>query len=69
MITVYSKTNCPGCESLKKELDAKNIPYNTVLIDKDVEGKIKVLEAGFRSVPQIFDEVSQSFISREQAGL
>ena len=69
MITLFSKTGCPGCDSLQKELAAKGILHRIVKIDEDAEARKTVLDAGFRSVPQLYDDVALTFITREQAGL
>lgn len=56
-IKVYSKSNCPQCESAKSWLKSKNFKYEEVSLD-DLETKKKFLEEnpGIRSVPQIFLE-------------
>lgn len=53
MITVYSTTTCPACKTLKSKLANKGILFEEVNIDEDAEAKKFVLDAGFRSVPQV----------------
>lgn len=69
MIILYSSTNCAGCESLKSRLKEKHIAFDVVAIDKDAAAKEKVLGAGYRSVPQLFDTVQNTFITQESLGL
>lgn len=60
MIVLYSSANCSGCKSLKARLDNWNITYETKQIDSDLEAKNKVLDAGFRTVPQL--EINGVFV-------
>ena len=54
-ITVYTSAFCPYCVWAKKLLQAKNIEYDEVRIDKEPEqAEIMVEKAGRMSVPQIF---------------
>jgi glutaredoxin len=36
MKTVYSQTNCPACERLKRELELAGEEFNVVMIGKDI---------------------------------
>ena len=49
---LYSKTDCPLCDSFKTELDNHNIQHHVIMIDNDLElkqrygARVPVLEAG-----------------------
>jgi glutaredoxin 3 len=54
MLTVYSKANCPFCDQAKNLLKLKNIAFEEVRIDQDPEARQFIMEAGHRTVPQIY---------------
>lgn len=54
MITVYSKANCPHCDSAKRYLDMHGIAYREINIEQDSEAREFVLANGHRSVPQLY---------------
>jgi thioredoxin reductase (NADPH) len=54
MLKIYSKDNCPHCDSAKQFLEAKNIDFESVNIEKDSEAKDFLVSEGHRSVPQIY---------------
>lgn len=54
MITVYSKNNCPHCESAKRYLDMHGIAYCVINIEQDTEAREFLQDCGHRSVPQIY---------------
>jgi len=54
MLTVYSKNNCPFCDRAKALLESKGVAYNEVNIEKDPESRQMLVDAGLRSVPQIY---------------
>lgn len=56
MIVVYSKTNCPGCVTLKSKLKLKGIEFEEKNIDTDEEAKNFLIFFGFRTVPQMFKD-------------
>ena len=68
MLTIYSKTECPFCIMAKSLLDTYNITYNEVNIEENLEARNKILEAGLRSVPQIYFE-DQLFVEGGYQGL
>jgi glutaredoxin len=55
MITVYSKKNCPACDQAKRVLTQRQMQYNEVRIDEDIDAREFLLAAGHRTVPQIYD--------------
>ena len=55
MIKVYSKPNCQFCDMAKKLLESKSIAYESVDISVDPEARQMLMDAGFRSVPQIYN--------------
>lgn len=69
MIIVYSSPNCPGCEAVKKQLTEKNIDFKVMDISADLEAKSELIEAGYRSVPQLFDTELCSFVTKDYLGL
>lgn len=54
MLTIYSKNNCPYCVQAKNLLTKKNIMFEEVKIDENLEAKQFILEQGHRTVPQIY---------------
>lgn len=57
MITVYSKDNCPGCETLKSKLKAEGKPFTEVKLGRDISVP-DFLEKypGVKSVPYMVEE-------------
>jgi len=54
-ITVFTKANCPDCESAKRNLTALGLPFSTV--DADKEGTMEAFKAMWpdvRQMPQVF---------------
>lgn len=54
MIHVYSKANCPACNTLKSELKAHGIEFTEVRVDQDTEAMTFLRYNGHRSVPQVY---------------
>lgn len=55
MLTVYSKNNCPYCVQAKQLLESKGVEYTEVNIEHHPEARQKLVDAGLRSVPQIYN--------------
>lgn len=55
MIKVYSKPNCQFCDMAKQLLESKNIAYESIDISVDADARQMLMDAGFRSVPQIYN--------------
>lgn len=51
MIKLYTKTVCPKCMLVKSMLNGAEIEFEVINIDENENGKNKVTEAGFMSVP------------------
>ena len=54
MIKIYSKNSCAFCVRSKNYLESKNITYEEVNIEQDLEARQWILEQGHRTVPQIY---------------
>jgi len=54
MITVYSKNNCPYCTRAKALLETNGIKYTEVNIEQDADARKRIVDAGLRTVPQIY---------------
>ena len=54
MIKIYSKNSCSFCVRAKQYLESKNIIYEEVNIEQDLEARQWILEQGHRTVPQIY---------------
>jgi glutaredoxin 3 len=54
MIKVYSKNNCPFCTKAKALLEIKGIEYTEVNIEQDADARQRIVDAGLRTVPQIY---------------
>jgi glutaredoxin 3 len=68
MLTIYSKENCPFCTRAKSLLDEKGVKYTDIRVDLLPEAKQFVLDAGHRSVPQIYKD-GKLFVENGYAGL
>lgn len=55
MFVVLSKPDCPYCDMATDLLKEKGIDYEKVDITLDLWAKTLMLEAGFNTVPQVFD--------------
>lgn len=55
-IVVYSKSNCPNCETAKNMLKAKNMPFKEISLENEQEreGFYKTAGVSVRQLPQIF---------------
>ena len=56
MITVYTKNNCPFCVQAKNLLKLKEIQFEELNIEENVEYKEFVVTQGHRTVPQIYKD-------------
>lgn len=54
MLTVYSKKHCPFCDQAKALLTNKGIAFEEVKIDENSDAREFIMEAGHRTVPQIY---------------
>jgi glutaredoxin 3 len=54
MLKVYSKSNCPFCDRAKHLLTQKGIVYEEVRVDLDPGAREFIMQAGHRTVPQIY---------------
>ena len=63
MITVYTKNVCPYCVKAKNYLESKGIEYETINIEENQTERNWLMEQGYRSVPQMFTQFSESRLS------
>ena len=56
MLTVYSKANCPFCDQAKNLLKLKNIAFEEVRVDQNSQAREFIVNAGHRTVPQIYQD-------------
>lgn len=54
IITVYSKNNCPGCETLKAKLKRDNIAFDEQNINHNPDTMEWLLAQGHRTVPTVY---------------
>jgi len=56
MKTIYTKEDCPACMVLKSKLFSKNIPYQEIMIGKDITRE-EIMEKfpGVRQVPHLVE--------------
>lgn len=52
-ITVYTKPSCVQCTAVKRYLDNKGMPYDTVDITEDDAALARFKELGFSSAPVV----------------
>ena len=55
MLKIYSKNNCPHCDSAKKYLESKDIEFEVLNIEEDCDAREFLQGQGHRSVPQIYN--------------
>ena len=53
-VKVFGKQDCVFCDKAKTLLDNRNVPYDYIDVELDIEGRNALLDMGLRSVPQIF---------------
>ena len=53
-VTVFSKNGCDYCARAKAILDSKGVTYAELNVDEDADAKQYLVDAGLRSVPQIY---------------
>lgn len=54
-VKIYSTKICPYCIRAKQLLDSKDVKYEEIYVDTDMEQMKEMMElSGRRSVPQIF---------------
>lgn len=68
MLTVYSKNHCPFCDQAKALLKKKNIAFEEVRIDENTDARQFIVEAGHRTVPQIY-KGKEIFVEGGYSGL
>lgn len=68
MLTVYSKQFCPFCDQAKALLTRKNIAFEEIKIDEVPEARQFIMEAGHRTVPQIYHD-GKLFVEGGYTGL
>lgn len=67
-LTLYTKTHCPYCTQAKTLLKRQNIDFNEVNIEQNPEAKEFLVQAGHKSVPQIYQN-NQLFVEGGYNGL
>ena len=68
MLTIYSKNNCAYCVQAKNLLSRKNIEFQEVKIDENIDAKEFILKQGHKTVPQIYYN-DQLFVEGGYSGL
>ena len=55
-IVVYTKSNCPGCEAVKKLLNQHQLQFETINLDDEAERLEFFAKCGpsVRQMPQVF---------------
>ena len=43
-ITVYTRTNCPYCELVKKFLDTKGVSYDTINMEENADAMQQIMD-------------------------
>jgi glutaredoxin 3 len=56
MLKVYSKDNCPFCLQAKAFLEKKGIDFEEVRVDQNSQAREFIVNAGHRTVPQIYQD-------------
>jgi len=55
MLKMYSKGDCFYCNQARDMLINKNMMFEEIKVDQDMESRQWLVEQGFRSVPQIWN--------------
>lgn len=56
MLTIYSKPNCPNCDSMKAMLTKNQVLYTIKDVTQDgIKDELFYLLPSARSVPQVFE--------------
>lgn len=53
-VVVYSKPQCSHCDEAKSILKRRGIPFTEIDVSVDMEARQVLVDAGFRSVPQLY---------------
>lgn len=56
MLTVYSKAACPFCDQAKHLLKKYGVAFEEVRVDLDPAARQFIMDAGHRTVPQIYKD-------------
>jgi len=56
---IYSQSGCIYCDAAMDLLDKQQIQYEEVKIDKNDDEKTFLKSQGFRTVPQIYNELGE----------
>ena len=56
MIKIFSKPNCPFCDSAKQHLDKLEIQYDAIDITKNPMAHSFLVREGHRTVPQFYQD-------------
>jgi len=56
VIVVYTKPNCPQCDTLKATLARAGIEYDSVDVSLAGEARTFLVSQGHRSVPQMYQD-------------
>ena len=54
MIKVYTKNNCQFCDMAKALLESREVDYEMINVEEHPEARKFLVDAGHRSVPQIY---------------
>jgi len=54
MLTVYTKNNCPYCQTAKAHLKTCGVMYEEINIEQDTEAREFLIAEGHRTMPQIY---------------
>jgi glutaredoxin len=56
MLTVYSKAACPFCDQAKNLLKKYGVAFEEVRVDLDPAARQFIMDAGHRTVPQLYKD-------------
>ncbi len=55
-LVVFSKTVCPKCVTIKKQLKAEGKEFTEIKVDENQDAYQFLVSSGFRSVPVVFQD-------------
>lgn len=56
MIKIYTLPNCVQCDTTKRYLDNKGIPYESVDMSINTDAYNEAVSLGYKSAPVVFSE-------------
>lgn len=63
MITIYTRTTCAQCKTVRKFFDLKGVKYNLINLDDNHSLALELDQKGLRNVPITTNELGERFVT------